>query len=123
LVSPYTSHCIIISTISFPTRRSSDLAAGRWLYLTQWGYGVQALLGGIVGEQPPASPYIWYYQTFVGNPNVHWATVRKTDIGLDFGFLNNQISGSVDYFADKRSDILIMGDQRAVPSYYGQNAP
>lgn len=100
-----------------------DNAAGRWLYLTQWGYGGQALLGGVVGEQPPASPYTWYYQTFVGNPNVHWATVRKTDIGLDFGFLSNQISGSFDYFEDKRSDILIMGDQRAVPSYYGQNAP
>jgi hypothetical protein len=100
-----------------------DNAAGRWLYLTQWGYGGQSLLGGVVGERPPASPYTWYYETFVGNPNVHWATVRKADIGLDFGFLHNLISGSFDYFKDKRSDILIMGDQRAVPSYYGQNAP
>lgn len=101
----------------------ADNAAARWLYLTQWGYGGQALLGGVVGESPPPSPYSWYYVTFVGNPNVHWATVNKANIGLDFGFLDSQISGSFDYFRDKRSDILIMGDQRAVPSYYGQKAP
>lgn len=33
------------------------------------------------------------------------------------------MSGSVDYFNDYRTDILIAGGSRAIPSYYGTNAP
>ncbi len=99
-----------------------DNSTARWLYLTQWAYGGQAPLG-LTGEQATLSPYNWYYVTSVGNPNVHWATVTKEDVGLDFAFLENQISGSFDYFNDKRTDILIESGNRAIPSYYGQNAP
>ena len=33
------------------------------------------------------------------------------------------ITGSFDYFKENRTDILIDGSERAVPSYYGGNAP
>lgn len=99
-----------------------DNAVGRWLYLTQWAFGGQTQLG-TQGWHEPKSPYKWYYVTFVGNNNVHWATVTKKDIGLDFGFFDDQISGSVDYFNQKRSDIIIEGSQRSVPSFFGEKAP
>ncbi len=99
-----------------------DNTTARWLYMTQWAYGGQAPLG-LTGEEATNSPYNWYYITSVGNPNVHWATVTKADVGLDFGFFRNQITGSFDYFKDKRTDILIESANRAIPSYYGQNAP
>ena len=38
-----------------------------------------------------------------GNPNLKWETVKAVDIGLDFSFLDNRISGSIDYF-NKRTD-------------------
>lgn len=33
-----------------------------------------------------------------GNENLRWETTTQTDIGVDFGFLNQRISGSLDYY-------------------------
>ncbi|GAA4300312.1 SusC/RagA family TonB-linked outer membrane protein [Aestuariibaculum suncheonense] len=95
---------------------------GRFLYLTQWGYGGNSTLG-VTGETAESSPYTWYTENAVGNPDVHWEVVQKTNFGLDFGFFDGLVSGKVDYFKDRRSDILISGDRRAIPSYYGTQAP
>lgn len=99
-----------------------DNTTGRWLYMTEWIYG-----GGvpmqITGWQPPNSTYTFYRIGSLGNPNVRWSTVTKANIGLDFGFLDGLISGSVDVFRDRREDILISGSNRAIPSYFGQEAP
>ncbi len=35
-----------------------------------------------------------------------WETTITTNLGLDFGFLNNRISGSVDYYFKKTKDLL-----------------
>ena len=42
----------------------------------------------------------------MSNPGLSWETTRSFDIGLDFGFLNNRISGSVDYYFTKTKDLL-----------------
>lgn len=99
-----------------------DNVAGRFLYMTQWGYGGLARLG-ITGEAAEQSPYTWYTEQSVGNPAVSWEKVKKTNVGVDFGFLNGFINGSFDYFKDERTDILISGGDRAIPSYFGTEAP
>ncbi len=96
--------------------------ANRFLYLDQWSYGGQALMG-VTGETAESSPYVWYKQTTIGNPNVHWEKVKKTNIGADFAFLKGFIAGNVDFFQDKRSDILIASANRSIPSYFGATAP
>lgn len=50
----------------------------------------------------------------VYNPNLVWETTTTKNIGLDFGILNNRISGSVDLF-DKKSENLIA----RVPTWAG----
>lgn len=103
-----------------------DNVNGRWLYMTQWSYddpnGGQTLIG-TTGEVPATSPYTWYREDALGNPNVQWEKVQKTNFGVDYSFFNNLIAGSFDYFEDKRTDILITGDNRAIPSYFGAEAP
>lgn len=99
-----------------------DNISGRWLYMDTWSYG-GALNQGLTGINPTQSPYQWYYQSQVGNPNVHWEVATKLDIAADFALFGGVISGSVDYFSENRSDILISGDQRSVPSYFGATAP
>jgi TonB-linked SusC/RagA family outer membrane protein len=42
----------------------------------------------------------------LGNPDITWATVTKQNIGLEFGFLNNKISGEIDFFRDNRDDLI-----------------
>ncbi|WP_342646902.1 TonB-dependent receptor [Mucilaginibacter sp. CSA2-8R] len=99
-----------------------DSGSPRFAYLSEWAFGGRTRLGtsGIPAEQ---SIYNWYRQTSVGNPNVRWEKVRKANIGVDFAFFNNVLSGSVDVFQDRRTDILSSGGNRAIPSYYGANAP
>jgi TonB-dependent starch-binding outer membrane protein SusC len=42
------------------------------------------------------------------NANVKWETTTTSNIGLDFGILNNRISGSVDAYQKKTNDLLLV---------------
>jgi len=100
-------------------RIGDDNVGGRFLYRDQLGYGGAARMGMV----PTDSPYTFYTISQLGNPNVHWETVEKRNFGVDFSFLGGLIAGSFDLFNDKRSDILIAGSSRAIPSYFGATAP
>lgn len=40
------------------------------------------------------------------NPNLKWETTTTWNAGLDFGFMNNRINGSIDYYYRKTTDLL-----------------
>ena len=40
------------------------------------------------------------------DPDIKWETTTTSNIGLDFAFWNNRISGSVDYYYKKTKDLL-----------------
>lgn len=40
------------------------------------------------------------------DPDRKWESTTTSNVGLDFGFLNNRISGSVDYYFKKTKDLL-----------------
>ena len=44
------------------------------------------------------SPYTWYKESAVGNPDIHWETVRKFNLGIDYSFLSGLFAGSVEVF-------------------------
>jgi hypothetical protein len=96
-----------------------DDNAFRWLYMTQWAYGGNSSLDLNQGT----SPYPWYREAAIGNPDVRWETVKKFNVGIDYAFLNGMFSGSADFFRDKRIDILVRGTDRAVSSYFGGIPP
>jgi TonB-linked SusC/RagA family outer membrane protein len=52
-----------------------------------------------------------------GNDSLRWESTQEHNFGIDFAFLNNKLSGSVDYFIKKTSDILISPGYLAV---YGE---
>ncbi|WP_352421332.1 TonB-dependent receptor [Proteiniphilum sp.] len=99
-----------------------DEFANRWLYMDVWSYG-GAFNQALTGIDPTQSPYQWYYESQVGNPNVQWEVATKLDIAADYALFGGVISGSVDFFKEKRTNILLAGDRRSVPSYYGTTAP
>jgi iron complex outermembrane receptor protein len=47
------------------------------------------------------------------NPNLKWEQTATYNVGLDFGFLNNRLTGSVDFYLKKTSDLLSVIDQPA----------
>ena len=40
------------------------------------------------------------------DPNIHWETTDAYDVGLDFGFNEQRISGSIDWYTKNTSDLL-----------------
>lgn len=54
-----------------------------------------------------------------GNTNLKWETTTQTNIGVDFGFLNNSLSLSFDYYIKKTNDMLT---QPPVLAVAGENA-
>ena len=54
-----------------------------------------------------------------GNPNITWETNTNLNIGTEFGFWNNRLSGSVDFFNRKTSDMLFAF---SVPSSLGYSS-
>ncbi len=41
------------------------------------------------------------------NPNLKWETKQETNLGLDFGFLKNRLTGSVDVYRRRTKDLLV----------------
>jgi TonB-linked SusC/RagA family outer membrane protein len=49
-----------------------------------------------------------------GNPQLKWETTTQSNFGMDFGLFNGKLSGSVDYYIKKTTDILITPPYLAV---------
>lgn len=98
-----------------------DNVSGRWLYQDQWSNSTtQSNMTTTINE---ASYYKWYTQSQIGNPSIAWEKVTKKNLGLDFSFFNKIIAGNVDVFNDYRTNIILDGASRSVPSYLGFTPP
>jgi TonB-dependent starch-binding outer membrane protein SusC len=56
----------------------------------------------------------------LANENLRWEESKQTDLGLDFGFFDNSLSFSVDYYK-KITDGMLM--TVSIPSYVGESKP
>lgn len=64
-------------------------------------FASRGLFGGVsYNQRPGLAP------TQAGNPLLTWESVEQLDLGLEYGFFNNRISGEVDYYL-KESDGLL----------------
>ena len=52
------------------------------------------------------STYYAFLRPGAYDANLKWETTTTSNLGLDFGFLNNRISGSVDFYQKKTKDLL-----------------
>jgi TonB-dependent starch-binding outer membrane protein SusC len=60
-------------------------------------YTGDASYTGIGGQRPSQ----------IGNPNLKWEINKQFDIGIDFGFFNNRLTGEIDYYRRKSEDLLL----------------
>jgi len=63
-----------------------------------------------------SSTAIAVYPSTLGNADLGWETTSSFNIGFDYGILNQRISGSIDVYKAKTSDVLV---QRALPPTAG----
>lgn len=55
--------------------------------------------------------FYYFYRPSAYYPKLKWETTTTTNLGIDFAFLNNRISGSVDGYIKKTKDLLSVVDQ------------
>jgi TonB-linked SusC/RagA family outer membrane protein len=53
------------------------------------------------------------------NPDLHWEEKRTFDAGLDFGFLNDRLAVTLDYYSSKTAELLYKYDVPVPPFVYG----
>lgn len=61
----------------------------------------------------------------VANPDLKWETTTTLNAGIDFGFMNNKIYGTIDYFNKSTKDLLFQFPtiQPAPAGFYWINLP
>jgi TonB-linked SusC/RagA family outer membrane protein len=65
-------------------------------------YSYLALFSGIAyGGQSGLAP------EQIANPDLKWERTGQFDIGFDFGFLNDRLTGEIDYYNKQTSDLLL----------------
>ena len=87
------------TTFSFLKLRSSygttgNAEIGNFAYQTLYTANPYASESGIIPDQ-------------VGVNDLKWEKTNQFDVGLDFGFFNDRVSGEIDYFNKKTSDLLL----------------
>jgi iron complex outermembrane receptor protein len=57
------------------------------------------------------------------NPDLKWESTAQFNAGIDYGFFNNRVRGSIDYYYKNTSDLLIrdFSNQPAVPPFVWKN--
>lgn len=56
----------------------------------------------------------------LANPDLKWEESIQTDLGLDFGFFDNALTFTVDWYSKKTSGMII---SMPIPNYVGAEAP
>lgn len=48
-----------------------------------------------------------FYQSSIPNPNLKWETTEAYNVGVDFGILNNRLTGAVEGYRSRTYDLLL----------------
>lgn len=63
-----------------------------------------------------ASEVLGYAPSIMANSELTWETTKQWNVGVDFGFFNNRLSGTVDLYLQHTSDLLL---ERQIPVVSG----
>lgn len=95
-------------------------AAEGWLsnlkLRASWGMSGNAAVDPYQTVTALGDHYVYYYlgaadiqgkiPAIMGNSDLTWETTKSWNFGLDFGIIDNRVSGSIDYYISKTDDLL-----------------
>lgn len=67
------------------------------------------------------NPATGYWANTINDPNLKWERTHQVDVGVDFGFLNNRIDVTLDWFYKRTKDALLtttLADYLGGSSYF-----
>ena len=92
---------------------SGNLAGDPFQYLSSYGLNSSYGFGGNQYSQVQGA-----FERIEPNVNITWETAKKADIGLEGQFFNGKLGFELDFFKERRSDMLIK-PTAVVPVEYG----
>lgn len=96
------------NVISALKLRASYGTTGNQGGINNYGYYPGYYLGNMQSQYQFGSQYYQMFTPSVYNTSLTWEKTKSPNIGIDFGFLKNRISGSLDFY-QKKSDQLLVG--------------
>ncbi|ACU60324.1 SusC/RagA family TonB-linked outer membrane protein [Chitinophaga pinensis] len=70
-----------------------------YLYITTFSGGGDAVFGG--------NRYTSLAPSRVANPDLKWEAAKQADIGIDFALFDSRLTGSLEYYERRTSDLLL----------------
>jgi TonB-linked SusC/RagA family outer membrane protein len=70
-----------------------------YLYISTFSGGTDAIFGGVRDNSLVPSR--------IANPDLKWEAAKQADIGVDFALFNRRLTGSVEYYDRRTSDLLL----------------
>lgn len=83
-----------------------------YIYFSTFSAGRNAIFGG--------TRYSSLNPTRSANPDLQWESANQVDLGLDFGLFRSRLSGSIEYYNRKTSDLLYDIPQAASTGFGSQ---
>jgi TonB-linked SusC/RagA family outer membrane protein len=74
-------------------------AIPNYLFMRTYGAGTGPVFGGVRATQ--------FFPARLPNPDLQWESSTQADIGIDFSFFDRRLSGSIEYYNRKTSDLLL----------------
>lgn len=103
--------------VSYGLTGNDNIGGNRFMYDQEYTSGGGYYLGSA------SNSHVLYglIESRLANPDVTWEKEKKFNVGLDMNLLN-KIDFTVDYFYNRRHDILCL-PSRTIPSYIGATLP
>ncbi|MDQ6831305.1 MAG: SusC/RagA family TonB-linked outer membrane protein [Gemmatimonadota bacterium] len=79
---------------------NGNQAFGNYLYLSTYQ------IGDNLSQVQFGNQFVTTIRPTAVDPNIKWEQTTSTDVGLDYGFLNNRISGTIDAYTKKTTDLI-----------------
>ena len=98
---------------------NDNIGGNRWAYETGWRIETARLPLG--GPTYGYSPYNQYVEAVIGNPDLHWETAVKNNLGIELAVLD-MFTLNTEIFKDYRTGIFMNASQRNIPIYFGAPA-
>ncbi len=92
---------------------SGNLAGAAFQYLSSYGINSSYIFGGTQFTQVQGA-----FERNEPNPGITWETARKADIGLEGMLFGGKLGFELDFFKERRSDMLV-SPNAVVPVEYG----
>jgi iron complex outermembrane receptor protein len=94
-----------MTSISDLKLRASWAKTGNQAF-ANYAYFANYVLGDAQTQAQFGNDFISTLRPSAYDPNIRWEETKSNDVGLDFGFMNQRVTGSIDYYNKKTSNLI-----------------